>query len=216
MCPPSCAASAELFRSVAWSARFLPEVTGPPGDGQFLSAPVDSPLPEEGDVDKDILTSMAKVQPVIEIHVKAVVPTSGGCAVFLGNDRKVFVIYIDHGVGLAISMAMRQETRERPQTHELIGSVLAGLGAKVERVVINHFADGVYYARLILLAENELYERKIVEIDARPSDSLALAVQAGAPIYLTREVWDGVEDVTELFKKMEKEGFSGGNLEPDS
>jgi bifunctional DNase/RNase len=161
-------------------------------------------------------TVMAKVQPVIEIQVKAVVPTSGGCAVFLGNDRKVFVIYIDHGVGLAISMALRQETRERPQTHELIGSVLAGLGAKVDRVVINHFSDGVYFARLILLAENELYERKIVEIDARPSDSLALAVQAGAPIYLTREVWDAVEDVTELFNKMEKDGFSGGNLEPDS
>ena len=144
---------------------------------------------------------------MIEIEVKAVLPTSGGCAVFLGNDEKVFVIYIDHTVGLAISMAMRGETKERPQTHELIGSVLAGLGAKVDRVIINHFADGVYYARLILIAENELYERKIVEIDARPSDSLALAVQAGAPVYLTKEVWEAVEDVTELYQKMEQQGF---------
>jgi bifunctional DNase/RNase len=152
---------------------------------------------------------MAKAQPVIEIHVKAVVPTSGGCAVFLGNERKIFVIHIDHGVGLAISMAMRQETRERPQTHELIGSVLAGFGAKVDRVIINHFADGVYYARLILIAENELYERKIVEIDARPSDSIALAVQAKAPIFLTKDVWDTVDDVTEVYQKMEDNGFAG-------
>ena len=150
---------------------------------------------------------MAKVHPLVEITVKAVVPTAGGCAVFLGTAKKVFVIYIDHGVGLAISMAMRGETKERPQTHELIGSVLAGLGAKVDRVVINHFADGVYFARLILIAENELYERKIVEIDARPSDSLALAVSAAAPIYLTREVWDAVDDVTPLYLKMESEGF---------
>ena len=153
---------------------------------------------------------MAKVQPVVEIEVKAVLPTSGGCAVFLGNARKVFVIYIDHGVGLAISMAMRGETRERPQTHDLIGSLLAGFGAKVDRVIINHFEDGVYFARLILVAENELYERKIVEIDARPSDSIAMAVQAKAPIYLTRNVWDAVEDVTELYQKMEQQGFEGG------
>jgi bifunctional DNase/RNase len=156
---------------------------------------------------------MAKDSPVIEIEVKAVLPTSGGCAVFLGNAEKVFVIYIDHTVGLAISMAMRGETKERPQTHELIGSLLAGLGAKVDRVIINHFADGVYYARLILIAENELYERKIVEIDARPSDSLALAVQAGAPVYLTKDVWEAVEDVTELYQKMEQQGFQPPDVE---
>jgi bifunctional DNase/RNase len=112
-------------------------------------------------------------------------------------------------------MALRQEARERPQTHELIGSVLAGLGAKVDRVIINHFADGVYYARLILVAENELYERKIVEIDARPSDSIALAVQAGAPIYLTQEVWEAVEDVTELYQKMEQQDFSEPGTDPE-
>ena len=150
---------------------------------------------------------MPKGIPVIEIEVKAVLPTSGGSAVFMGNVEKVFVIYIDHAVGLAISMAMRGEAKERPQTHELIGSILAGLGAKVDRVIINHFADGVYFARLILIAENELYERKIVEIDARPSDSLALAVQAGAPVYLTKDVWEAVEDVSELYAKMEQQGF---------
>jgi bifunctional DNase/RNase len=146
--------------------------------------------------------------PIVEIQVKAVFPTSGGCAVFMGNAEKVFVIYIDHGVGLAISMALRQERRERPQTHELIGSLLAGLGAKVDRVIINHFADGVYYARLIVVAENELHQRKIVEIDARPSDSIALAVQAGAPLFLAEAVWEQVEDASDLLQQMERQGPS--------
>jgi bifunctional DNase/RNase len=52
-----------------------------------------------------------------------VLPTSGGCAVILVNAQKVFVIYTDHHVGLAISMARRLEPKERPQTHDLIGSV---------------------------------------------------------------------------------------------
>lgn len=158
---------------------------------------------------------MAKTNPVVQVEVKAVLPTSGGCAVFLGNARKIFVIYIDHSVGLAITLAMRQEPKERPQTHDLIGSIMAGLGAKVQRVVINHFKDGVYYARLILEAENELHARKILELDARPSDSIALAVQGKAPIYITREVWDGVEDMTAMYQKMESQGFQFSPEEPE-
>ncbi len=143
---------------------------------------------------------------VIQVEIKAVLPTSGGCAVFLGNAEKTFVIYIDHSVGLAITMAMRREPRERPQTHDLIGSILAGFGAKIERVIINDFKAGVFYARLVVVAENELYERKIVEIDARPSDSLALAVAGRAPIYVTKPVWDDAEDMSSLLKRMEERG----------
>ncbi len=143
---------------------------------------------------------------VIQVEIKAVLPTSGGCAVFLGNEAKTFVIYIDHSVGLAITMAMRREPRERPQTHDLIGSLLAGFGAKIERVIINDFKAGVFYARLVIVAENELYERKILEIDARPSDSLALAVAARAPVYVTKAVFDDAEDMSSLLKRMEERG----------
>ena len=143
---------------------------------------------------------------VVQVEIRAVLPTSGGCAVFLGNSQKTFVIYIDHSVGLAITMAMRQEPRERPQTHDLIGSILAGFGAKIERVVINDFKAGVFYARLVIVAENELYERKIVEIDARPSDCIALAVAGRAPVYVTRNVWDDAEDMSALLQRMEERG----------
>lgn len=143
---------------------------------------------------------------VVEVEVKSVLATSAGSAVFLGNDQKVFVIYVDHSVGSAINMFLHGTPKPRPQTHDLFGDVLIALGAKVERIVINDFTDTVYFARLIIGAENEVQARKIVEIDARPSDSIALAVQANAPIFVAEHVWKAVEDMSNVLKKMEESG----------
>ncbi len=143
-------------------------------------------------------------KPVVEVLPRAVIPTSGGSAVFLGNQFKVFVIYVDSGVGQAITMFMRQTAKARPLTHDLMAHILTALGAKVERVIINDLQEGTYFARLILSAENELQERKIVEIDARPSDCIALAVQQNAPIYVVQEVWSQVEDMSEILEQMSR------------
>jgi bifunctional DNase/RNase len=102
-------------------------------------------------------------------------------------------------------MFMRSIHKERPLTHDLLGHVLRALGARVERVIVNDLKRGTYFARLILSAENELQQRKIIEIDARPSDSIAMATQQAAPIYVSREVWEEVEDMSELLRKMETE-----------
>jgi len=141
---------------------------------------------------------------VVEVKVKVVLPTSGGSAVFVGNEDKVFVIYVDQTVGAAITMFQKGSPKERPQTHDLLTNILLALGAHVDRVVINDFRDRVYYARLILTAENEISEKKILEIDARPSDSIAIAIQQKAPIYVTNEVWSGVEDMSEVLRRMEQ------------
>ncbi len=148
---------------------------------------------------------------VTEIEVKAILPTSGGCAVFLGNDAKVFVIYVDQMVGTAISMFMNKQPKERPQTHDLMVDLMSALGTRVQRVVINDFKDGVYFARIILTAENELTEQRIIELDARPSDSIALAVQQEAPLYIAVNVWEEVEDMSEVLRKME--GFGAGGAD---
>lgn len=148
---------------------------------------------------------------VVEVEVKNVLATSAGSAVFLGNDDKVFVIYVDHSVGSAINMFLHGTPKPRPQTHDLFGDVLTALGAKVDRIVINDFTDTVYFARLIISSENEVQAKKIVEIDARPSDSIALAVQAGAPIFVAEHVWKSVEDMSTVLKKMEESG-DGGDL----
>lgn len=143
---------------------------------------------------------------VVEVQVRAVLPLEGSFAVFMGNSEKVFVIYVDETVGAAISMFMRGVNKERPLTHDLISLILMGFGAKVERVIINHMKGSVFHARLIITAENQIHNKKVVELDARPSDSIALAVQQNAPIYVTADVWNAVEDMTETLEKIEKQG----------
>ena len=145
---------------------------------------------------------------VVEVQVKGVLPTTNGCAVFVGNDEKTFVIYVDHSVGAAITMFLRNTQKERPLTHDLIGHIFTGLGISVERVVINDLKNSTYFARLILRAENEL-GRKILEIDARPSDCIALAVLQKSPIYVAEKVFNAVEDMSEVLKRMNEEGGEG-------
>src|SRR5207244_639702 len=155
-------------------------------------------------------TVCAMNKTVIEVQVRAVLPTSGGCAVFLGNNDKVFIIYVDQTVGSAITMFMREITKERPLTHDLIAHLMTALGAKVERVIINDLKNATYYARVIICAENELQQKKIIELDGRPSDCIAMATQQKAPIYVSQEVWDEVDDMSDVLRKMEEEG-----LKPD-
>src|SRR5436190_4570519 len=146
---------------------------------------------------------------VVEVQVRAVLPFNNGRAVFIGNDEKVFVIYVDESVGAAISMFINQTAKERPLTHDLMGHLMKALGAKVERVIINDLKSETYFARLIISAENELFEKKIVELDGRPSDCLALAIQQRAPIYVSREVWEEVEDRSEVLRNLEENGPQG-------
>jgi bifunctional DNase/RNase len=137
----------------------------------------------------------------IAATVKGVMPTANGCAVFLGTDTKTFVIYVDHSVGNAIQMTLSGVKKERPLTHDLIGHLLTGLGAKLEHVVINDVAGGTFFARILLRMENEL-GKKIVEIDARPSDSIVLALQQKRPLFVARAVLETVEDMGEILARV--------------
>jgi bifunctional DNase/RNase len=139
---------------------------------------------------------------VLPVTIKAVLPTTSGSAVFLGNEKKVFVIYMDPLVGNSISLLVHGTKNERPLTHDLMGMLLTSLGAKVERVIINDLKGATYYGRMIITVENELQQRKVIELDARPSDCLAMASQQKAPIYVTRGVWEETEDMSEALRKM--------------
>ncbi len=138
---------------------------------------------------------------VVAVIVKGVVPTPNGCAVFLGNEEKTFVIYVDHFVGNAIQMTMDGVKKDRPLTHDLIGHVFLGFGVNLERIIINDVNEGTYFARVILTMQNEL-GRKILELDARPSDSIVLALQQKRPIYVARRVYEAVEDMTEILERV--------------
>ena len=148
-------------------------------------------------------------KPVIPVEIRTVLPFNSGRAVFVGNDEKVFVIYVDESVGAAITMFMNNTPKERPLTHDLMAHLMAAVGAKVDRVIINDLKSETYFARLIMTAENELFEKKIIELDGRPSDCLALAIQQHAPIYVSRDVWEEVEDRSDVLKSLEEGGQQG-------
>ena len=83
----------------------------------------------------------------------------------------------------AIAMELAEERFERPLTHDLLHNVISTLGHRLERVDITKLENGVYYAELTLVGEND-----IVKVDSRPSDAIALALRAGAPIYVAEEI----------------------------
>src|ERR1700744_4728762 len=144
-------------------------------------------------------------KPVVEVQVRAVGAVSGGSAVFLGNEDKIFVMFVDQSVGREITMFMQGTHKERPLTHDLLVHVLRALGAKIDRVVVNDLKDGTYFARFVLSAGSETQQKKIIEIDARPSDCIAMATQQLAPIFVSLDVWDEVEDMTEVLRKLQRQ-----------
>jgi bifunctional DNase/RNase len=151
---------------------------------------------------------------VVEVQVRAIVAAGADFAVFLGNQEKNFVILVDQSVGAAIEMSLRGVQKERPLTHDLLANILRELGTKIERAIISDLKSGTCYARLVLSLENESKQKKIIEIDARPSDCIAVATAQRAPIYVSLHVWEEVEDMSEALHKLEAEGWqreeSGG------
>lgn len=141
---------------------------------------------------------------VVPVEIRTVLPFNAGRAVFIGNDEKVFVIYVDESVGAAITMFMNDTPKERPLTHDLIGHLLMGFEIALERIIINDVNDGTYFARIILHMQNEL-GRKFLELDARPSDSIVLALQQKRPIFVARKVFDLVEDMSEILERVLKQ-----------
>ncbi len=141
---------------------------------------------------------MASPADELPVALRGLIPTPSGVGVFLGHAEKVIAIFVDHSVAAAITMTLQKVEKPRPLTHDLIGNILAGLGAKVRKVVINDLKDDTFYARIHLLQENEL-GKNFIEIDARPSDSIAIALQLQAPVYVVRKVWDAATDMSEVF-----------------
>jgi bifunctional DNase/RNase len=146
---------------------------------------------------------------VVPVQIRGILPANSGCALFVGNDEKVFVINVEPQMGKTISDFLRDAPKERPLTHDLMASIFKGFSISVERVVITELKNSTYFARLILSQNNEV-ARKIVEIDARPSDCLAIASAQKKPVFVSRALFDQVEDMSDYLDKINE----GGN-EPE-
>lgn len=142
---------------------------------------------------------------MVAVEVRGIVPAASGCAIFVGNQEKVFVIHVEHNMGAIIDMFMRDRPKERPLTHDLIAAMFKGLGITVERVIITELKHSTYFARLILQQQNEL-GRKIVELDARPSDCIAIATSQKRPLFVTSSLFEQVEDMSEYLARINEGG----------
>ncbi len=106
--------------------------------------------------------------------------------VFLENDEeKVLPIYIGAAEAFSIQTALENMPYPRPLTHDLILKILEGLDSSVEKVLIDDLNEGIFFARLIIRRNGEVFE-----FDARPSDSIAIAVRCKAPVYVSKEVME--------------------------
>jgi uncharacterized protein len=92
----------------------------------------------------------------------------------------------------AIAMRLQGVTPERPMTHDLFSQTLTELGVVVRQIVVSDLADDTFRARLFLELDG-----RAVDIDARPSDAIALAVRTGVPIFATDAVLDRAAVVPE-------------------
>ena len=102
-----------------------------------------------------------------------------------GREFKIFVM---RDVAVAISMAIEGDQPDRPYTHDLMRVVLDRLGASVERVTIDDLLQETFYAKITLARGEEL-----IDIDARPSDAIAMALRYRAPIYVAESVLESTQ-----------------------
>lgn len=107
--------------------------------------------------------------------------------------KRVLPIWIGHAEAAAIAMKLANVTVKRPLTHDLMKLAIDGLDGKVIKVVINDLRDQTFYAQIYVERENSL-----LTIDARPSDSIALALRCDAPIYVANHVLDADREKTGL------------------
>ena len=101
-----------------------------------------------------------------------------------GGERTL-PIWIGAPEANAIAMELRGEKPARPMTHDLLKQVLLGLGGELRRVSITQLRDNTYLAELLVARSGQLFE-----VDARPSDSIALAVRTQAPIFASEDLLD--------------------------
>ncbi len=124
---------------------------------------------------------------LIPISFSKIVQSSSYTVLILGTKEKKFAIYTDPLVGHNLQLYLSEEPPERPSSHDLIGSICTGFNIKIIQAVISGVEGTIYLAKLFLQQEkNGISE--ILEIDARPSDCISLALMHRIPILCSRSV----------------------------
>lgn len=124
---------------------------------------------------------------LVPLTLEKIMQTRSYTVMVLAAKEKRFAIYADPSVGRLLQLYLTGQNKPRPLTHDLMQMVFQGFEIVIKQVVINDLNDTVYFAR-IFFEQQHGDIREIVEIDARPSDCIVLALMTNVPLYCTREV----------------------------
>ena len=129
------------------------------------------------------------IAELVQLTFDKIMQTKSYTVVILASREKRFAIYTEPSIGKTLQLYLTGVEKPRPLTHDLITLIFNSYEIKVKQVVINDLIDTVYYARLFL-EQKEGDLTHLVEIDARPSDCITLALMNNVPVFCTREVLD--------------------------
>ncbi len=129
--------------------------------------------------------------------------------VLLRDDQKrSLLIWIGPWEALAILMKLEGNEPRRPMTYDLMNNMLEKLGVKVERVVVDDLSNNIFYAKIHLTIDG----REVI-VDSRPSDAIALALRAEAPIYVAESV---MQQASIPFEALEMRAEEEGDVGPET
>lgn len=123
-----------------------------------------------------------KIFPVV---FQKIVQANQYTVFILSSQEKQFAIYTTPSVGDFVQRLFTDKPAPRPQTLDLVGSIFSGLEITPLQLIIHDIQDAIYFCKLFLTGPPNLEAQKILEIDTRPSDGLALALMYNLPIYCT-------------------------------
>lgn len=130
---------------------------------------------------------MEETVTIVPMQFEKVVQSKNYSCIVIGTEEKRIGIFSSTETGKLMQQYLTGSSKPRPMTHDLLNCIFKGLDLKVKHVVVNDVQDTVFFARLFL--EQQVGDMThIVEIDARPSDCITLAIMHKAPIYCSTEV----------------------------
>ena len=132
------------------------------------------------------------------------------------RQERYLLIWIAQAEAYAIAIELQGTSSPRPLTHDLLKNVINDLGAKIVSIVISDLIDDIFYARIVLDVAG-----RHVEVDSRPSDAIALAVRAKAPIFVEESVLEragvalenGEETMTQAAEQHQESEPENDNLD---
>ncbi|SMO34494.1 bifunctional nuclease family protein [Gracilimonas mengyeensis] len=149
---------------------------------------------------------------LMEILGLSTSPSSGGAYALIlteaeGNNR--LPIIIGSFEAQAIALELENIKPPRPMTHDLLKNFVLSFDTEIKHVYINDLSDGTFFAQIIFQKNGEK-----IELDARPSDAIALAVRFDAPIYVNKDVLDEAGISTEPEHQTLEQALKGDEVKP--